>query len=156
MLVRSGDRYQMFLSGFILLLAALLPYVHQVVHAALVESLTTRRARDSLSTALDSERDRLQQVQDALAEETDEKLKAQQGEQLVAQKLGMHSRRPRSPSSNGTATAYHRVDRASETSSYSRSRLHPQHLPVLSHRPRSATTPRRCQRAWNSARQQTT
>ena len=90
MLVRSGDRYQMFLSGVMLLLAALLPYVHQMVHRALVDSLTTRRARDSLSTELDSERNRLQEVNEALVEEMGERLKAQQGELLVAQKLRMH------------------------------------------------------------------
>ena len=45
----SGDRNQMFLSGLILVLAAMLPYVHERVHKALVESLNTRRARESLS-----------------------------------------------------------------------------------------------------------
>jgi diguanylate cyclase (GGDEF)-like protein/PAS domain S-box-containing protein len=89
-LVRSGDRYQMFLSGVILLLAALLPYVHQMVHKALVESLNTRRSRDTLSTALDGERQRLQVVNEALAEEMGERLKAQQGELLVARKLRTH------------------------------------------------------------------
>ncbi len=90
---RSGDRNQAFLSGSILILAVILPYVHARVHKALVESLTTRRTRDSLSTELESERTRLQEVNEALAEETSEKLRAQQRELLAAQKLRMHFER---------------------------------------------------------------
>jgi diguanylate cyclase (GGDEF)-like protein/PAS domain S-box-containing protein len=89
----SGDRNQMFLSGVILILAAILPYVHARVHRALVESLTTRRARESLSTELESERTRLQEANEALTEETQEKIKAQQSELLAAQKLRMHFER---------------------------------------------------------------
>jgi diguanylate cyclase (GGDEF)-like protein/PAS domain S-box-containing protein len=87
---RSGERNQMFLSGVILVLAMVLPYVHARVHRALVDSLTTRKARESLSTELESERSRLQKVNDALVEEHAERLKAQQGELLAAQKLRMH------------------------------------------------------------------
>ncbi len=90
---RSGDRNQAFLSGSILILAVILPYVHARVHRALVESLTTRRVRDTLSTELESERGRLQEVNDALAEETSAKLRAQQSELLAAQKLRMHFER---------------------------------------------------------------
>src|SRR5258708_9525495 len=90
---RSGDRNQAFLSGSILILAVILPYVHARVHRALVESLTTRRVRDTLSTELESERGRLQEVNDALAEETSAKLHAQQSELLAAQKLRMHFER---------------------------------------------------------------
>src|SRR6185436_6943826 len=82
-----------FLSGSILILAVILPYVHARVHKALVESLTTRRVRDSLSTELESERTRLQEVNEALDKETSEKLRAQQGELLIAQKLRMHFER---------------------------------------------------------------
>jgi diguanylate cyclase (GGDEF)-like protein/PAS domain S-box-containing protein len=89
----SGDRNQGFLSGSILILAVILPYVHARVHKALVDSLTTRRARESLSTELESERNRLQEVNVALAEETSEKLRAQQSELLAAQKLRMHFER---------------------------------------------------------------
>ena len=89
----SGDRNQLFLSGMILILATLLPYVHARVHRALVESLTTRRAREELSTELASERHRLQQTHDALAEETVERQKAQQSELLAAQKLRIHVER---------------------------------------------------------------
>src|SRR5450631_363083 len=39
----SGDRNQMFLSGSILILAVILPYVHARVHKALVDSLTTQQ-----------------------------------------------------------------------------------------------------------------
>src|SRR5436305_10733482 len=42
----TGDRNQLFISGIILLLAGVLPYVHERVHNALVESLNTRRARE--------------------------------------------------------------------------------------------------------------
>ena len=87
---RSGDRYQMFLSGAILLLAGLLPYVHAMVHRALVDSLNTRRARDSLYQELDSERHRLQAVNEALIEEKQGRLRAQHEERVVAQKLRMH------------------------------------------------------------------
>src|SRR3954467_9678963 len=87
---RSGDRYQMFLSGAILLLAGLLPYVHAIVHRALVDSLDTRRARDSLYQELDSERHRLQAVNEALVEEKEGRIKAQHEERLTAQKLRMH------------------------------------------------------------------
>jgi diguanylate cyclase (GGDEF)-like protein/PAS domain S-box-containing protein len=89
----SGDRNQMFLSGSILILAVILPYVHARVHRALVDSLTTRRSRDTLSSELTSERDRLMEVNEALAEETSERMKAQQSEQLAAQKLRMHFER---------------------------------------------------------------
>jgi diguanylate cyclase (GGDEF)-like protein/PAS domain S-box-containing protein len=89
----SGERNQMFLSGLILLLAGLLPYVHARVHNALVDSLRTRRARETLSTELASERNRLQEANEALAEEMVERLKAQQGELLAAQKLRMHFER---------------------------------------------------------------
>ncbi len=90
---RSGDRNQAFLSGSILILAVILPYVHARVHKALVDSLTTRRVRDSLSSELESERSRLQEANDALAEETNAKLRAQQRELLAAQKLRMHFER---------------------------------------------------------------
>jgi diguanylate cyclase (GGDEF)-like protein/PAS domain S-box-containing protein len=89
----SGERNQMFLSGLILLLAGLLPYVHERVHMALVDSLNTRRAREELTTELESERSRLQVVNEALAEEMTERAKAQQSELLASQKLRMHFER---------------------------------------------------------------
>jgi diguanylate cyclase (GGDEF)-like protein/PAS domain S-box-containing protein len=89
----SGERNQMFLSGLILLLAGLLPYIHERVHRALVESLTVRRAREELTSELAHERNRLQEANEALAEEMVERLKAQQGELLAAQKLRMHFER---------------------------------------------------------------
>src|SRR5687767_7279519 len=89
----SGDRNQMFLSGVILLLAGGLPYVHALVHRSLVESLTTRRARDSLSHELADERSRLQEANLALAEEMVGRLKAQEGELVAGQKLRMHFER---------------------------------------------------------------
>ncbi len=89
-LARSGERNQMFLSGVILVLAIVLPYVHGRLHRALMDSLTIRRARESLSSELASQRDRLQEASAALAEEHVERLKAQQGELVAAQKLRMH------------------------------------------------------------------
>jgi PAS domain-containing protein len=89
----SGDRNQMFLSGLILVLAAMLPYVHERVHKALVESLNTRRARESLNTELVEERTRLRKATAALREETTERRKAQEGELLAAQKLRIHFER---------------------------------------------------------------
>jgi diguanylate cyclase (GGDEF)-like protein/PAS domain S-box-containing protein len=89
----SGDRNQMFLSGSILILAVILPYVHARVHKALVESLTTRHVRDTLSTELESERTRLSEANQALAAQTSERMKAQQSELLAAQKLRMHFER---------------------------------------------------------------
>jgi len=89
----SRDRNQMFLSGSILMLAVILPYIHARVHKALVDSLTTQRVRETLSTALESERTRLQEVNEALAEETSRKLRAQQNEMLAAQKLRIHIER---------------------------------------------------------------
>ena len=86
----SGDRNQTFLSGLILLLAAFLPYVHARVHGALVDSLNTRRAREELTTELATERDRLQEVNEALAEEMSERARAQENEKIAAQKLRMH------------------------------------------------------------------
>ncbi|HET9472193.1 MAG TPA: hypothetical protein VFO24_13905, partial [Usitatibacter sp.] len=78
-LVRSGDRNQMFISGMILVLAMVLPFVHARVHRALVESLTIRRARESLTTELEGERQRLERANASLVEEHAERLKAQQG-----------------------------------------------------------------------------
>ncbi len=87
---RSGERNQMFISGMILILAMVLPYVHARVHRALVDSLTIRRARETLSSELESERTRVQRANEALVEEHVERLKAQQSELLAAQKLRMH------------------------------------------------------------------
>jgi len=89
-LVRSGDRNQMFISGIILVLAMVLPFVHARVHRALVESLTIRRARESLTTELEGERQRLERANASLVEEHAGRLKAQEGELLAAQKLRMH------------------------------------------------------------------
>ena len=89
----SGDRNQMFLSGLILILAGMLPYVHALVHRGLVESLTTRRARDMLTGELATERNRLQEAHDALADEMAERFKAQEKELAAAQKLRMHFER---------------------------------------------------------------
>jgi diguanylate cyclase (GGDEF)-like protein/PAS domain S-box-containing protein len=90
---RSGDRRQMVLSGAIIFLAVLLPYVHERVYRALVESLTTRRSREQLLQALEAERTRLQQTNRALAGEMQERVKAQQAEILASQKLRMHVER---------------------------------------------------------------
>ena len=89
----SGDRNQMFLSGVILLLAGGLPYVHALVHRSLVDSLSTRAARDALSDQLASERSRLQEANLALAEEMIGRLRAQEGELVAGQKLRMHFER---------------------------------------------------------------
>jgi len=93
MLGGSGDRAQMFLSGAILLLAGVLPFVHEKVNRALVDSLALRRERAVLSLELDDERSRLQQANEALADEMLGRLKAQQAELLAAQKLRMHVER---------------------------------------------------------------
>src|SRR5690349_6010202 len=89
----SGERNQQFISGVILLLAGLLPYVHALVHRSLVESLTTRRVKDELKVELDDERQRLRHANEALAEEMVVRLKAQQAELAAAQKLRMHFER---------------------------------------------------------------
>jgi diguanylate cyclase (GGDEF)-like protein/PAS domain S-box-containing protein len=89
----SGDRAQLFLSGAILLLAGLLPFVHAKVNQALVDSLLLRHERAELSGELDHERNRLQQVNEALAGEMRGRMKAQQSELLAAQKLRMHVER---------------------------------------------------------------
>jgi diguanylate cyclase (GGDEF)-like protein/PAS domain S-box-containing protein len=89
----SGDRNQMFLSGLILMLAGVLPYVHQRVHKALVDSLTAQRARETLSSQLADERNRLQVANEALAKEMVERQNAQKGELLAAQKLRIHFER---------------------------------------------------------------
>jgi len=89
----SGERIQMFLSGAILLLAGVLPYVHDQLNRALVGSLAARQDKDALAGELEVERARLQQANDALAEEMVGRLKAQQAELIVAQKLRMHVER---------------------------------------------------------------
>ncbi|MBK8324705.1 MAG: EAL domain-containing protein [Betaproteobacteria bacterium] len=89
----SGDRAQMFLSGAILMLAGVLPFVHEKVNRALVDSLALRRERAVLTLELDDERSRLQQANEALADEMLGRLKAQQAELLAAQKLRMHVER---------------------------------------------------------------
>ncbi len=86
----AGERNQAFLSGAILLLVLVLPYVHAKLNRALVDSLAVRKDRAALSTELALERGRLQQANEALAEEMVERLKAQQSELLSAQKLRMH------------------------------------------------------------------
>ena len=86
----SGDRVQGFMSGAILLLAGVLPYVHEKLHRALVDSLAARQDKVTLASELEVERARLQQANDALAEEMVGRLKAQQAELIAAQKLRMH------------------------------------------------------------------
>ncbi len=86
----SGERNQMFLSGLILVLAGTLPYVHERVHAALMDSLGVRRSRENLNTELGLERTRVAEANQALAEETVGRLRAQQGELLAAQRLRLH------------------------------------------------------------------
>jgi PAS domain-containing protein len=92
-LALAGDRVHLFLSGFILLLAIVLPYVHARVHRALSDSLSVKRAKEILSSQLAAERGRLQEVNEALAEEMLERLKAQQSELVAAQKLRLHFER---------------------------------------------------------------
>jgi diguanylate cyclase (GGDEF)-like protein/PAS domain S-box-containing protein len=89
----SHDRVQMFLSGALLLLAGVLPYVHEKLHRALVDSLAARQDKATLAGELEVERARLQQANDALAEEMVGRLKAQQAELIAAQKLRMHVER---------------------------------------------------------------
>lgn len=89
----SGDRLQMFLSGAILLLAGILPYVHEKLNRALVDSLAVRQDKAVLTGELEVERIRLQQANDALAEEMVGRLRAQQAELIAAQKLSMHVER---------------------------------------------------------------
>jgi PAS domain-containing protein len=88
----SNDRNQMFISGVILLLAGCCPTCTRGARA-LVESLTTRRARDELSHELATSATRLQEANEALAEEMIERLKAAAGELVAAQKLRMHFER---------------------------------------------------------------
>jgi diguanylate cyclase (GGDEF)-like protein/PAS domain S-box-containing protein len=89
----SGDRVQMFLSGAILVLAGVLPYVHEKLHKALVDSLAVRQDKAVLASELEVERVRLQEANDALAGEMVERLKAQQAELIAGQKLRMHFER---------------------------------------------------------------
>ena len=86
----SGERIQLFIAGSLLLLANVLPYVHGRVHKALADSLATRRTKETLAWQLANERHRLQEVNEALAEEMLERLKAQQSELVAAQKLRLH------------------------------------------------------------------
>lgn len=89
----SGERVLMFLSGALLLLAGALPYVHEQLYRALRDSLTVRREREALSGELDEQRARVQEANDALAEEMVGRLRAQQAELVSAQKLRMHVER---------------------------------------------------------------
>ncbi|MDH5263237.1 MAG: EAL domain-containing protein [Betaproteobacteria bacterium] len=89
----TGDRVQGFLSGAILLLAGVLPYVHEKLNRALVDSLAVRQDKAALSTELENERNQLQQANDALADEMLQRLRAQQAELIAAQKLRMHVER---------------------------------------------------------------
>jgi diguanylate cyclase (GGDEF)-like protein/PAS domain S-box-containing protein len=89
----SVDRLQLVLSGAALLLVIALPYLHARIHRGLIETLTTRRAKETLASQLATERGRLQVVNEALAEEMLERLKAQQSELVAAQKLRLHFER---------------------------------------------------------------
>ena len=92
-LALAGDRVHLALSGAILILAIVLPYLHVRVHRSVTDSLSIRRARDMLTSQLAAERGRLQVVNEALAEEMLERLKAQQSELVAAQKLRLHFER---------------------------------------------------------------
>jgi diguanylate cyclase (GGDEF)-like protein/PAS domain S-box-containing protein len=89
----SGGRVDLFLAGFVLILAIVLPFVHARVHRSLADSLSMKRATDHLTSQLATERGRLQEVNEALAEEMLERLKAQQSELVAAQKLRLHFER---------------------------------------------------------------
>jgi len=89
----AGGRVHLFLSGFIILLAIVLPFVHGRIHRALTDSLSQRRIKEHLAQQLAAERGRLQEVNEALAEEMLERLKAQQSELVAAQKVRLHFER---------------------------------------------------------------
>jgi len=89
-LALAGDRIHLALSGFILVLAIILPFVHARIHRGLAESLSLKRVKDHLAQQLAAERGRLQEVNEALAEEMLERLKAQQSELVAAQKVRLH------------------------------------------------------------------
>jgi diguanylate cyclase (GGDEF)-like protein/PAS domain S-box-containing protein len=86
----SGERTQALIAGLVLVLAALLPYAHARVHGALVDGLRTRRAGEALAAELATVRGRLHDLGEVLAEEMNERARAQQNEKIAAQKLRMH------------------------------------------------------------------
>src|SRR4029078_11001154 len=81
----AGGRVHLFLSGFILVLAIVLPFVHARIHRALTDSLSQRRIKEHLAQQLAAERGRLQEVNVALAAKMLEALKMQESLLFVAE-----------------------------------------------------------------------
>ncbi|MCY7389238.1 MAG: diguanylate cyclase, partial [Burkholderiales bacterium] len=88
-----GDRNGSMLGAAIIVLAGLLVYVHSKVHKALVESLTARFDNLLIAMRLKEEKLRVERVNLALGQETDERRKAERAELLALQRLRLHLER---------------------------------------------------------------
>ena len=88
-----GDRNGSLLGAAIIVLAGLLVYVHSKVHKALVESLTARFDNLLIAMRLKEEKLRVERVNVALGQETDERRKAERAELLALQRLRLHLER---------------------------------------------------------------
>jgi diguanylate cyclase (GGDEF)-like protein len=88
-----GDRIHLFLSGSSSSSRSSFPSSTQRVYRGVAESLSLKRVKDHLAQQLATERGRLQEVNEALAEEMLERLKAQQSELVAAQKVRLHFER---------------------------------------------------------------
>ena len=88
-----GDRNGSLLGAAIIVLAGLLVYVHSKVHKALVESLTARFDNLLIAMRLKEEKLRVERVNLALGQETDERRKAERAELLALQRLRLHLER---------------------------------------------------------------
>ncbi len=89
----SGNRTAQLIGGALLVLSILLVIVHSKVHVALLDALSARFDNLLISLKLEEEKTRVQQVNRALALESDERRKAERAELLALQRLKLHLER---------------------------------------------------------------
>ncbi len=92
-LLTSGARAQVMLSAAIAALLIALVFVHHRLHMALRQALTLNAERENSSQLLASEKDKVSNVNAALADEIVNRLHAENNERYVRERLAMHLER---------------------------------------------------------------
>jgi diguanylate cyclase (GGDEF)-like protein/PAS domain S-box-containing protein len=89
----GGTRPALFIGGALLVLSLLLVVVHSRVHLGLVDALGARFDNVLMGVKLGEEKGRVHQINQALAQEADERRKAERAELLALQRLKLHLER---------------------------------------------------------------
>lgn len=93
MTVSAQQRTPQLIGGALMILAILLVLVHRKVHVALLDALSARFDNLLMGIKLEEERVRVEQANRALAQESDERRKAERAELMALQRLKLHLER---------------------------------------------------------------